>query len=573
MIRPDVANRLQPTADLALRPTPPGQEITDKLSGLVVGQRLLAEIQSLLPNGSYRALINQRSVTLALPFAARSGDAIELEVAESNGKLTLAVLAKTVSDSGQRGVEAAATSLSRTGQLISDLLGGARNAGPVALPLNGNQPIAARPPANAQELLPLLKQAISESGMFYESHQAEWVEGRYSKAQLLQEPQGKLLPLVAMQQAAVPRLAATLIATAQESSPASEARGITGAAGEATQARPADPNVAISQSTPLLQEAQGKLAPLVATAQESSPASEPRGMTGAAGEATQARSADPNVAISQSAPLVAAPPDTAPQVTAAQESSLAGESRGMTDTVAEATQAQTRPVAPNLATSQSATLLQEPKGIPAPGLAEQQVTAPRLATTPIVNVQESPQAAEPLAVSDTAVEATQAKPADLNPATRQSAQSSQTPQPPPSAPPSQPVAPQAQTIVQQQLEAFATQNFSWQGQVWPGQQIQWEIANEIGRRENRGGGGADSGDSAEQWQTRLRLTLPQLGEVDARLHIQGKQITLAVIAPDAETRARLRSDAATLRSQFEQAGLDLASLGITAPPANIQPGP
>jgi hypothetical protein len=28
--------------------------------------------------------------------------------------------------------------------------------------------------------------------MFYESHQAEWVEGRYSKAQLLQEPQGKL---------------------------------------------------------------------------------------------------------------------------------------------------------------------------------------------------------------------------------------------------------------------------------------------------------------------------------------------------------------------------------------------
>jgi hypothetical protein len=87
----------------------------------------------------------------------------------------------------------------------------------VALPLNGNQPIAAGPPNNAQDLLPLLKQAISESGMFYEAHQAEWVEGRYSKAQLLQEPQGRL----------------------QESSPASEARGITGAAGEATQARPA----------------------------------------------------------------------------------------------------------------------------------------------------------------------------------------------------------------------------------------------------------------------------------------------------------------------------------------------
>jgi hypothetical protein len=78
-----------------LRPAPPAQEITDKLPGLVAGQRLLAEVQSLLPNGTYRALINQRNVTLALPFAAKSGDAIELEVAESNGKLTLAVVARS----------------------------------------------------------------------------------------------------------------------------------------------------------------------------------------------------------------------------------------------------------------------------------------------------------------------------------------------------------------------------------------------------------------------------------------------------------------------------------------------
>jgi hypothetical protein len=100
MIRADVANRLQPAADIALRPAPPAQEITDKLSGLVAGQRLLAEILSLMPNGSYRALINQRNVTLALPFAAKSGDTIELEVTESDGKLTLAVVAAAGSESG-----------------------------------------------------------------------------------------------------------------------------------------------------------------------------------------------------------------------------------------------------------------------------------------------------------------------------------------------------------------------------------------------------------------------------------------------------------------------------------------
>ena len=65
MIRADVANRLQPAADLSVRPALPAQEITDKLPGLAAGQRLLAEVQALLPNGTYRALINQRSVTLA----------------------------------------------------------------------------------------------------------------------------------------------------------------------------------------------------------------------------------------------------------------------------------------------------------------------------------------------------------------------------------------------------------------------------------------------------------------------------------------------------------------------------
>jgi hypothetical protein len=197
MIVPEISTRVQPSADLALRPTPPAQEITDKLPGLAAGQRLLAEVQALLPNGTYRALINQRSVTLALPFAAKSGDAIELEVSESNGKLTLAVVARGAAEGGRAGNESTATQLSRTGQLIGTLLAGARDGkggAAVALPLNGKQAIAASPPNSGTDLLPLLKQAIVQSGMFYEAHQAEWVEGRYSKAQLLQEPQGKLPP-------------------------------------------------------------------------------------------------------------------------------------------------------------------------------------------------------------------------------------------------------------------------------------------------------------------------------------------------------------------------------------------
>ncbi len=364
MIRSDLANRIAPAAERPPRSVLPGHDITDKLPGLVAGQRLLAHIEALLPNGNYRASIGQRSVTLALPFVARSGDAIELEVAESNGRLTLAVVARASADPAASAAEASfTTSLSRTGQLIRDLIAGARDgrSALAALPLNENRPLAAAPPVNGRELLPLLENAIVGSGMFYEAHQAEWVEGRFSKTQLLLEPQGRLSP---------------------EQGP-----------------QPGD----------------GKAA---------------------AADLKQ--------------------------------------------------------------TSASATTTAAPGG------------------------QE------------------------------------------------QALAPQARALVQQQLEAFATQVFSWQGQVWPGQQLLWQIDDPI--HDRAGSRNPDSG--SEQWQTRLRLTLPRLGEVEARLGVQGEQIALSIFAPEAATRQLLSGNASELRLALEEARLTLASLDIGPPPerpAHVQP--
>lgn len=194
MIPPDVASRLQVNADAALRQVAPTQELTDKLSGLVAGQKIMAEIQAMLPNGTYRAIINQRNITLALPFSAKSGDTLELQVTESDGKIALAVVSHKEGNDGNAPKEAVSATLSRTGQLISQLFAKPEGTkdGAKALMLNSSQPIASTPPNSAQEIAPLLKQAISQSGMFYESHQAEWVEGRFPKDALLQEPQGRL---------------------------------------------------------------------------------------------------------------------------------------------------------------------------------------------------------------------------------------------------------------------------------------------------------------------------------------------------------------------------------------------
>ena len=205
MIPPDVASSLrlilpdqQSATNAQTQPVVAAQKIADVLSNLVPGQRVLAEIQALLPNGNYRAIVGQRDITLALPFSAKAGDAIELEVTESDGKLTLVFVAnRTDSAVAKTGQESVPTTLSSTGKLIGDLMSGIDGEGKraPAAPLNGNQALVESMPKNASDLVPVLKQALTQSGMFYEAHQAKWVAGQLPTEALRQEPQSKYSPV------------------------------------------------------------------------------------------------------------------------------------------------------------------------------------------------------------------------------------------------------------------------------------------------------------------------------------------------------------------------------------------
>jgi len=203
MIPGNLFSTMRLDTDVSVQPAPAARSVVDVLGSLVPGQRLMALIQGQMANGAYRAQVGQREVTLSLPFTASAGDTLELEVIESNGKTALAFVAR---ESGQappgQQQGAAVSNLSRTGVLIAELLGrpstpsGTGNASTEgrALPLNGNQPLAAAPPGSgaAATLAPLLQQAIARSGMFYEAHLAQWIGGKVSEAALRAEPQGQL---------------------------------------------------------------------------------------------------------------------------------------------------------------------------------------------------------------------------------------------------------------------------------------------------------------------------------------------------------------------------------------------
>ena len=345
--------------------------LTTALGNLAPGQRLFAEIQAQLPNGAFRALVGERPITLALPFAAKPGDTLELEVTESEGELQLAVVANRGAGetaTANKAGESVATTLSQTGRLILDLIGNTDDPGSRAAPapLNGNQPLVSSFPDQAADLAPILQNALSKSGVFYEAHQARWVAGELPTEVLQQEPQGKL----------------------------SE-----------------------------------HLAPAV------------------------------NVA----------------------------------------------PEAKTIASTHGRDTLQ-----PAMTVQGQSTAPPQASTTP----ENTPLQNSPI-------------PRELVP------------------------------IVQQQLDGLATQNFAWQGQIWPGQPMWWEIS------ENADHATTADNETAARWQTRLKLALPSLGDIEATLRLRGDgQIELAVTSESTASENRLRKNIAGLQLQFETAGLKLAQLNL-----------
>ncbi|MNU54080.1 Flagellar hook-length control protein FliK [compost metagenome] len=114
-------------------------------------------------------------------------------------------------------------------------------------------------------------------------------------------------------------------------------------------------------------------------------------------------------------------------------------------------------------------------------------------------------------------------------------------------------------LVRQQLDVLANQTLHWQGEAWPGTPMEWEV--------ERDPYGADRESAVPTWATRLKLDLPRLGLVDARLNLAGDQIVLQLIAPHSATEINGSSD--TLRSRLLAAGLTLSNLSVSV----VEPRP
>ncbi|MES2070380.1 MAG: flagellar hook-length control protein FliK [Pseudomonadota bacterium] len=251
-VRP-LASVEAPTASASIGETK--QDVVSKLSQLVVGKQIQGEILSRLNDGSFVVRLDGATARMALPKDSKVGTSLPLTLLTTNPRPTFlldssegstttvaltrqeliegflqdadgaghslpgakqnpaanylsetrqdraeaiksgqAIDAKTAAAAAAGGLASSApTNLSSAGKLIDQILHAAQQQGaPNAL--IGKAPLAASAEALAHpgQMAATLQQTLTSSGLFYESHVADWAEGKRPLSELMLEPQAQL---------------------------------------------------------------------------------------------------------------------------------------------------------------------------------------------------------------------------------------------------------------------------------------------------------------------------------------------------------------------------------------------
>jgi len=169
------------------------------------GQEVKATVQEQVSPGLFKVQIAGQAMQMRLPGQLQAGTVLTLKVESINPRLTFSIFASSAPIATQEQISSASRLLSN----LADL-----PLGRTLIESSSGHPVwqATGTAPDSTQLAAGLKDALASSGLFYESHQAQWIKGERSTAQLLVEPQNRASP-----QADYP------VATAQDKSPAQSA--------------------------------------------------------------------------------------------------------------------------------------------------------------------------------------------------------------------------------------------------------------------------------------------------------------------------------------------------------------
>lgn len=543
---------------------------------LAPGTDVRAEVLGKMLNGRTLMRVAGEVMAMELPESLATADSVRMTFLGREPRPTFSLSLQQNS--------ATPVAISQTGRWLGQIVQG--DAGEASRPeqLGRLTRLTDGPPVDTARLAVSLREALSTSGLFYESHLAEWAAGERDLNSILQEPQASLTrqagtptgtpppggdrstaaapqapdgsrPAAPAPPAAQGNTAALQPAEAELSPP--DMRSAQPATGAAVTVTPGETTAAETAPTT---DQPGRAAATVGTSPTEQPVKTGPGAPPPATQTVDAQSGAirPGVEASQ-------PPTAAPEVRG--ESTVGGATQPAQPAEAApqrqvGTPPPTAPMAERPAPGQppppptalpgaqqppESPPLREP--IPTAATLTSEVESPLLSPRP---QQEPPphQAgrSQPLQQGEAIAEGTEEMPAQLHPArTGQAVATGHQEQRPEIA------DPRTVSLVREQLATLNSGIATWNGEAWPGQSLQWQVEDREARHR----------DSSEgRWHSELRVDLPNLGRVTTSLKVRGKTLHLSFIADTDTTTGLMQQEAPQLEERLSAAGLNLETLVI-----------
>jgi hypothetical protein len=184
MLTPDIQNQLltllSKASDLSIVSADQGP---DGVCGLIPGQRVTAEVLATLPDNRALVQVGTGRFSMEMPVEVRPGHILEMTFVSATPRMTFALA---------RQGDASQVNLSDTTRWLSGLREATGRGLPAVATADARPPLLDGQPLDPARTGGMLQQGLRHSGLFYESHLAQWFGGEYPLEQLLREPQGQL---------------------------------------------------------------------------------------------------------------------------------------------------------------------------------------------------------------------------------------------------------------------------------------------------------------------------------------------------------------------------------------------
>lgn len=115
----------------------------------------------------------------------------------------------------------------------------------------------------------------------------------------------------------------------------------------------------------------------------------------------------------------------------------------------------------------------------------------------------------------------------------------------------------ANTMIPMQLGILENKNLMWFGPIWPDQDMEWDVSKEQNPHTEDT---AIDGEKKPVWLTSIKLALPHLGQITARIRLQGDLAKLDISTDNTEISSNLKAHSEELANSLASAGITLESI-------------